>query len=229
MSDETTPTNQMTVSISEYNELKAQASRVQALETALGEEKTKYSNLNAEFEVIKSKKKIDGPSKEELEAQVREEYAQKYSEVEAKAKQFEGLYRSAVITDTVIAKLQDKVIPSALKYLKQDIEKECDLEGDLASRNIIIKDAEGKTKWSAKTANQKMSVDEYIEELAQRAPEFFKSNARGGEVDNTQKGVNTQTNVRKLSWADMEGMSQADISKIAMEDPKALDQLFKGQ
>ena len=227
MSEETKPTENMhTITIAEYNELKAQASRVQALEASLGEEKTKYSTLNSEYEIIKSKKKIEGPSREDIEKELRDQYGNQLTEAQQKAEGFEAKLRKMLVTDKVIGALGDKITPSAKRWLTQEIEKECDLEGDYDNHKIIIKDDKGTKRWSSKTPNAEMNLDEYGEELSTRYPEFFKSSARAGDGDNGTK-VSTPVGTVSLSSSDVQRMSQGELNKIAKENPKLLSTYLK--
>lgn len=223
MSEETVKKdpNMIEITIKEYNTLRADAGRMTAAESMLNEERGKYEALQSEFETFKATKKFTGPSKEELEAQVRGEFADKLTELERKATEFEGLYRTTVIGDSIMGKLGDRIVPSAQKWIRQDIEKECDLEGDLKSPKIIVKDDQGNVRWSAKKPNEKMDVEEYAEVLESRYPEFFKSSAKGGEQDNRNKG-----NAPIQSSISFDKVGQMTDQEIRALDPKTLDALI---
>lgn len=122
-----------------------------------------------------------------------------------------------------MGKLSDRIVPSAQRWIRQEIERECDLEGDLKSPKIIVKDDQGNVRWSAKKPNEKMDVEEYSEVLESRYPEFFKSSAKGGEQDNRNKG-NAPTTT-SLTLERIANMSDAELRKV---DTKELDSVING-
>lgn len=226
MSEEETTKNEITLSVAEYNELKAQASRVQSLETALGEEKNKYTALNTEYETIKSKKKIEGPSREEIEQELRNQYGEQLTDAQKKAQTYEAKLRRILVTDKVLNALGDKITPAGKKWLAMEIEKECDIEGDYDNGKIIVKDPEGKKRWSNKVPNAEMDASEYGEELSTRYPEFFKSSVRSGDGDNVHKST-SPVNFANVSSADIDRMDQSQLNKLAKENPKVLHTYLK--
>lgn len=222
MSDEqTADTNKITIDISEYNRLKASDLRVSALETDLGKEREKIGTLTSEYEALKKTKKIDGPSKEDLEKEIRSAVQAQIDELSNKTTNYEARIKKMLVTDKVLNALGDKVIPDAKRYLIHDIERECELEGDLDAPRIVFKDERGNKMYSSKKADSDMDIEEYVEKLQSRAPSFFKSNTRGAEGDNGNKSTSTNK-TSFLTKEDVDTMSREDLHKIAKENPERL-------
>jgi hypothetical protein len=222
MSDETTTdTNKITIDISEYNRLKASDMRVSALETDLGKEREKIGTLSADYDALKKTKKVDGPSKEDLEKEIRSAVQAQIDELSSKTTNYEARIKKMLVTDKVLNALGDKVIPDAKRYLIHDIERDCELEGDLDNPRIIFKDERGNKMYSAKKADEDMDVQEYVEKLQSRAPSFFKSSTRGAEGDNGNKTTSANKS-SFLTKEDVDTMSREDLHKIAKENPERL-------
>ena len=215
MSD-TKDESKIEISIEEYNSLKAVRSEAETLRSKLAEQQTRLTTLSAEHEELKTKKAPkDAPKREDIEAEVRREFGEKLQSVEQSKAALEKRLRDLTVTDRVMSAIQDRVVPSARKWLRQEIEKECDIEGDLSSPTIVVKDEQGNIRWSSKRPDQKMNVDEYTEVLQTRYPEFFKSAARAGESNaNTQKTTMSHTEASALTFDDLANMSNEELAKV---------------
>lgn len=221
-----TTTDKIEISIEEYNGLKSSSGENATLRSNLQEAQNKYASLATEHEELKSKKAPkEGPKREEIEAEVRREFGEKLQAAETSSKTLEKQLRQLTVTDRVMSAIQDRVVPSAQKWLRSEIEKECDIEGDFSSPVIVVKDEAGNVKWSAKRPDQKMNVEEYTEALESRYPEFFRSGARGSESNGntTKTPLQTSTNSATLTFNDLEGMSNEEIAKIP---PAQLDKIL---
>lgn len=220
-------TSKIEISIEEYNSLKASRGEVETLRSKLQEQSTQLSSLTSEHEELKTKKlPKEGPKREEVEAEVRAQFASKLEEAEKKAGTFEKKLRELTVTDRVMSAIQDRVVPSAQKWLRQEIEKECDLEGDYSSPVIVVKDENGNIRWSSQRPDQKMNVEEYTGVLENRYPEFFKSSARSSEsASNATKTVNPSSSTgANLTFDDLSRMSNEELSKVSpMEMDKILN------
>ena len=215
--------NTINISIEEYNRLKAQSSEIKTYQTKLQDNESRYAGLATEYEDFKTKKSPKLPSREELEAEVRREYGEKFSQNENQLKDLQGKLKNLSVTDKVLSKLNGKVIPSALKFLRSEIERECDIEGDIYEGQVIVKDDSGNVRWSPNQADKKMDVDEYVNLLSSRYSDFFLSTAREGEKDNTAKKFTTDSTNSNLSFSDISRMTQAELDKV---DPAVLKKLI---
>jgi hypothetical protein len=212
-----TEKNTVTISISEYNRLQAKDGLIQSLEQKLAAAQTSYTTLSTEFETVKNSKS-KGPTREEIETQVRQELGQKIAEAETAKSDYERKYKTAVVTDKVLGVLKsNNLFPWATDYVKSTIEAECDLNGDV----IIIKDETGQERWSDKTPNQKMGIEEYAEVLKNRKPELFESTAKQGAPDQGQR-MSTNQKSTTLTWQDVDRMTPAELKKVPTEQLDAL-------
>lgn len=227
MSEEAKPQeNVVSISIAEYNQLKSESMRVKTLEQTIADEKNKYSSLNTEYETLKATKAKNGPSAEDIEREVRSKVQDELTGLQAEKGKYEAQLRKLIITDKIMGLMAGRLTPSAEKFLKYEIEKECDIEGGFDNPAIIIKDPAGNPRWSPKQMNQKMAESEYIEELETRYPDFFKSNSKPAEP-NSRPSQNSPSNFNEgtVSWSQVQNMSDAELRKV---DPKQLDALLSG-
>jgi predicted RNase H-like nuclease (RuvC/YqgF family) len=215
--------NKIEISIEEYNNLKSLSSQIDIFKKQIADKENQYASLASEYEDFKSKK-VKTPSKDEIEAELRKEYGDKLKSYEEQTKDLSTKIKSLTVTDKVVSQLQGKVVASAIPWLRQEIEKECDLEGDYSDGQVIVKDKNGNIRWSANQPDKKMDIDEYVGLLSSRYPDFFVSTARGGEKDTSQKGLSPyQANNQSITLQDVERMSDADLAKV---DPKVLSTLL---
>ena len=222
MADDTTPetpTNTISISIEEYNRLKAKDGHIQKLESQISEFKTTTNNLTSELETVKSSK-IKTVNKEEIEEQVRREFGERLTAAEQRALENEKKFKTAVVTDRVLNELQkEKLLPWAADYVKRDIEKYCDLDGD----SIVIKDDNGEPRWSNITPAKKMDISEFVGDFKSKAPQMFGSNAREGVPESGESRGPTNKDFTKLTWAEVQRLPDEDIAKIPV---KILDDLM---
>ena len=210
------------IPVEEYNRLKSKDGQIATLESQISTFKTANASLTTELEEAKKNKGKGGVSEEEVEARLRKEYGEKLTSAEQAKADFEKKYKSAVVTDKVLAELQaNKMFPWASQYLKQMIEQECDLD---EAGNLIIKDQNGNPRWSAKHPDKKMDTLEYIEGFKTRQPEFFESTSKSGVPDGTIKTPAGNASGKAPTWDEIVSMSQAEIAKL---DPKVVDDVFK--
>jgi len=217
------------VSIEDYNKLKAESARLKTTETKLQEQISANESLKNDFSDLEKKKQPkQGATKEEreeIEAAVRAELGGRLTEAETKTQTLEKQLRSATVTDRVMQSLGDKVVSSAQKWIRQEIEKECDIEGDFSNPTVVVKDEKGNVRWSAKKPDQKMDLSEYSEVLQSRYPEFFVSTARQGEADkgqNTGKAGASGAQVQSVDFNRIRGMTNEELRNVPVNQLKQL-------
>lgn len=215
--------NTISISIEEYNRLKAKDGHIQTLESQIESYKTANAQVASELEEVK-KQKIKTPNREEIEESIRRELGEKLTAAEQRALENEKKYKSAVVTDKVLAELQrEKMFPWANTYVKSFIEKECDLDGD----QIIIRDERGNPRYSTVKVDQKMDVTEYANLIKTRQPEFFESTTRSGVPEGGEKAGNSSAGVKGMTWDQIARLDGKDLTKIANENPEVLDELIR--
>jgi len=208
-----TETGTISLSVEEYNKLKAQVQGVQTFQMKIQDRDRELEKLRNDLNEVKSKK---APSREEIEQEIRTELNGKLTQTEQEKAQLANRLKSLTVTDKVMSILGDKLVPDARKFIRMEIEKECDLEGDFDSGQIVVKDENGNIRWSATKPDQKMSADEYAEMLKSRYPSFIASNARSAEPVNgahKMQGQTTSTQ-RKYTMADFEKMTDAELNEV---------------
>lgn len=208
--------NKITISISEYNSLRAKDGEINMLKDQIG-------NLSKSISELETKKK-ETPKQDnsKLEEEIRNQFAEKLAQAEKIAQEYQSKYKSAVISDRVLRQLEnEKLFTWAASYIKPVIERDCDIEGE----NIIVKDANGQPRWSEVKPNQKMDVSEYVQVLKKMQPEFFDSNARSNAGESNYNS--SASNKSVISIDTLRNKTQKEINALAMKDPKAYDEMLK--
>lgn len=85
------------------------------------------------------------------------------------------------VVETAFGKVTGKLYDKASDEFKAHIRATCDVDDD---GNVIVKDTNGKPRYSPKNAAAKMTIDEYIEELVSAKDHWFLNQTASG----THKG-----------------------------------------
>lgn len=105
----------------------------------------------------------------------------------------------------------------AIELIKMKIERQCDYDNG----EIVIKDDKGEVRYSEKNRREKMSMAEYLEELANKHPSLAKPTGQTGFKDNGQK--QPAKNGRPLTIEDLKNLPSSEQRKI---DPKQAEALL---
>lgn len=217
-----TDDDKITLSVSEYNQMKASLEKIKGIDELKATYESQINELN---EKLKSKKQPEGIKREDVEKEIRSELSKEIEETQKERDQLKSHLKRVSVTDKVLGALGDSVMGGAKKWIAQEIEKECDIEGDFDNGQIIVKDENGNIRWSATKPDQKLGVDEYAGILKQRYPEFFNSTTRSAEPQqgNRVSGNTTSNNKGAVSFQDLERMSETERKTLAKENPRAYD------
>lgn len=214
----TTTEPKIELTVADYNRLRAKDGELQALSAQVQELRAKLDEASK----APPQKPTKEANREQIEAEIRQSFAERLEEAEKAAQEYQGKYKGAVVTDRVLRTLEnEKLFSWAANYVKPIIEKECDLDGD----EIIIKDENGSARWSEKHPNKKMDISEYVESLKARQPEFFDANARSNPIET--QGNKSNTNKFTVDVNKFLSMSQSELVQFAKKDPKGYDDLMK--
>lgn len=208
------------VKIVDYNDMRATAGKTKQVEEslkALEAEKGRLAEENKRLEQEVSGghggniKKL----REEITADVRKEHADKIAALETEAKST----REKLVATQVMGKIGARFYSSIHQVIRERVLKDCRLgEND----QIEILDPSGNPRWSRLKPDQKMGVDEYQAELEAAFPEFVPSTTRAGDLDNKDRGTNTNGGgARKYTFQELTSMSEAELAKIPHADIKA--------
>ena len=200
----------ITLSVEEYNRLKAQNGQILKLEKDLEIYKTENLNLSGQLEEAKKKTTIKGPNREEIEAEIRKELGEKLSALENDKTAIERKYKNVVVVDKVINALMGEGLHKwAPQYLRNKIEQECDLEGD----EVVIKDERGNARWSSETPDKKMTIAEYAKMFKNVSPEMFESTVKDGTGDS----LNAKPKAKQISLEEYASMPDSERRKVPAE------------
>jgi hypothetical protein len=216
--------NTITIDVAEYNALKAQSEKLGKLESTITEKESTIAELKTAMS--EAQKNTKGPKREEIEAEIRSELSERITSAEKARDELLGKLKSVTITDKVMNAIGPKIVPSAQKWIRQEIEKECDIDGDFDNGELVIKDEKGNIRWSAKTPDKKMNVEEYQEVLMTRYPEFFQSNARSAETNTGQRLTGVQTQSGTMTLTQFQNLDDKGLRDFASKNPREFDQLL---
>jgi hypothetical protein len=231
MSDETQTEEKkselVSLPVAEYNQLKSQLQGLQSYKLKLDEKESELATLKASVDELKSKKT---PSRDEIEQQLRTEFGERLTSYEQEKADLAAKLKRLTVTDKVMSLIGDSILPDAKKFIRMEIEKECDLDGDFESGKIVIKDDNGNKRWSTKTPDKEMDAEEYVSEiLRNRYQSFFKSDARSSEPQQGESRHYTgNTGGQTFSLEKAEKMSQEQLNELALKDPLAFKRALQG-
>lgn len=100
----------------------------------------------------------------------------------------------------------------ALDLIETKISKHCDWEDG----QIVIKDEKGEIRYSETNRREKMTIDEFMKELASKYPSIAKPTGKPGTQ---QPGHKTNSNDRTVSIAQLQAMTSAEQSEAFKKDP----------
>jgi hypothetical protein len=188
----------------------------------------KYNNTLKEINDLKKKDAGSDPAKLEalIEAARQEERERLDKTLKEKDDTLKNtsaeLKRLKVIAPG--AKLASEIfVNGALKYIEKEIEQFCEFDGE----QIIIKDENGKVRFSPTDAKAKMTQAEFLSELAAANSDIVKSTYKGtshtgGEQSSTAIGSLTVDKFIKLSPEERAKLPFAERVKLE-------DQYFNGR
>jgi len=196
------------ISVEEYNQLQG---KLRKYETDLA-----YSQKSIEDLKLESKgRKPRGDDQQKPDEQLRSLQEQLNATTEQLGG-FKSKLKTKTISEHFATKVVTEFLPSAKDWILRDILNEVDLDGDdFDQPRLVIKDASGQPRWSKIKPNERMGVDEYLEELKAKRPDFVLSKKKSGEpVTGGDTNYNAQAS-RQLTRNDIFAMSQDELTELA--------------
>lgn len=139
------------------------------------------------LERVKKDKAVGDPKEidrliNEKEAELREKiFKPELEKRDGQIGKLQSELRELRVVETAFGKVTGKLYDKASDEFKSHIRATCDVDDD---GNVIVKDANGKPRYSPKNAAAKMTIDEYIEELVSTKDHWFLNQTASG----THKG-----------------------------------------
>ena len=108
---------------------------------------------------------------------VRQEFAPKLEEKDKTISTLSSQLKELTIVDVAIKKAGDAIYPKAADDFRSYVRAHCDLDDD---KNVVVKDANGKVRYSPSNPSVLMTVDELIAELKVSRDHWFSSKVPPG-------------------------------------------------
>jgi len=177
-------------------------------------EAAKERDLLAQQAAVGDPKKFESEL-ERRAADIRKEFA---PQLENKDKELSGVkskLKDLLIVDKVYSKASDKVYPKAAEDFKNYVRAVCDLD---ENEEIIIKDSQGKVRYSPNNASKPMSVDELIAELTESRDHWFTNPVpKGGKME----GDKSAGGQKDWTLESLARLSDSEQRKVLAEMPEA--------
>lgn len=153
-------------------------------------------------------------------------FSGKIQELETELNSTKSEFKREKVTKTVVSALTGKVKSDSVKLLEPIIEKDCDwYEG-----NLVIKDSNGKPRYSKANPSQLMTPEEYITELQTTFPSCFEATAKPGAKNGYERVNGNATQITSMDdFKRMADGGKAAMQQLARENPKALEALLRGE
>lgn len=126
------------------------------------------------------------------------------------------------VVDGVFTKIGNKFNDDMQSFVKDIIRNNIDLDDQ---GNFIIKDKDGKARYSASSANKLMTVEEFADELTSKYPSAVRSSVPAGLKQKGQTGVSGDISVDrylKMSAEQRLQIPDNERRKLALEAVKTL-------
>ena len=172
------------------------------IDTLLNDSK-EYKKLKKES--IKDPKELEETITKEIETR----FSARINELETTNATTSKELKQLRVTNVVEREASEVMLPEGIRLIKPIIDRHCDYEDG----QIVVKDDDGKVRYSKKNPKDKMTVREFIDSLAEEFPAIAKATGSGGgrESGQTQSGQSGE-------------MSQEAYLKLTPEERKKLPQ-----
>lgn len=209
-------TSTVALSVLEYNQLVAKQQKYEQDIAYLQKQIQDVSNNKKPDTTTKTK----GADNDDEKKALQEQLNALASQTDGYKKQLKG----KTITAEISPKLSQIFVSDAQGWVMRDVLNELDLEGDdFTAPKITVKDSAGQVRWSKTKPNERMGLDEYIEELKTRFPSFVATNFKRGEGNNISGTTKAATSGVGLTIEDIQTMTDEDLRTLAMDPTKRKD------
>lgn len=156
----------------------------------------------------------------ETEKKVRDQLQPKIEELANDKNQLASKLKELTVVDGVYSKIGNKFNDDMQSFVKQIIRQSVDLN---ENNEFIIKDENGKPRYSKVSVNQLMTIDEFSKELEEKYPSAVKSSVPAGTKTNGTTKVSGDLSAERylrMSPEERKSIPLADRYKLAREAVK---------
>lgn len=150
------------------------------------------------------------------EAELREKvFKPELEKRDGRISKLESELKELRVVETAFSKVTGKLYDKAADDFKAHVRATCDVDDE---GNIIVKGTDGKPRYSAKNASQKMTIDEYIEELMGTRDHWFLNKTAAGSHSGGEK---FSGQAAEMTFEQFARLSDADQKAILPKIPEA--------
>lgn len=231
MAEENNTDTNDTISAADYNKAVERAQRFEAQVADLQKklepfEKVNLTKLQADSEALErlqTENAKNSGNKEDVEALLaakdkatRDELQPEIDKLTKALEAANGTIHELTVTDKAFSQISSAFNEDTHPFIKDIVKKSVGVDGD----NFIVKDKDGKTRYSKGSANKAMSLDEFKTELVENYPSLAKpTTTAGGRQSGTQtNGISTDVSrFTKMTPEQRAALPAAERNKLALE------------
>lgn len=158
--------------------------------------------------------------------QIESRFSTKIQELESELNNTKSEFKREKVTKTIVSTLTGKVKSDSVRLLEPVIERDCDWQDG----NLVIKDSNGKPRYSKTNPSQLMTPDEYVTELQSTFPSCFEATSKSGAKNGYERVNGSSTQITSMDdFKRMADGGKSAMQQLARENPKALEALLRGE
>lgn len=145
---------------------------------------------------------------------VRQELGSKLTEKDNKINELSAHLKELRVVDSVVKSAGDSIYKNAADDFREYVRRHCD-EGD--NGQIVVKDSNGKPRYSPENPSKLMSVEELINELKTTRDHWFSNKIPAGGHQPGEKSSSATGSVS--TWAELSKLSKEEADKVLEKLP----------
>lgn len=182
-------------------------------------EAAKERDLLAQQQAIGDPKKFESEL-ERRSNEIRQQFAPRLEEKDKELSSTKNRLKDLLIVDRVFSKASDQIYPKAVDDFKAYIRNVCDID---ENEEIVIKDSNGKVRYSPANPSKPMAIDELIKELSEQKDHWFTNKTPQGGKMGGEKVVSAAGDVTLASLSKLSDDEQRQIlAKMTVEQRQKL-------
>lgn len=201
--------------------------KYKATEAELMDYEVKLKEANKRLDALRKEKAASKP--EDLDAwrseenkRIREEIGKEIETEREKRTRLESELKELKVVSKVFSVASDKFNKDVEEDVKERIRKACDISED---GQVIVKDQKGNVRYSKTNVSKPMSIEEFIEEIAEQKPSWVNKTVVSGAMGSASTKGASAGSVRRPA----EGASKAEWKAYFEANPKEADALLAGK
>lgn len=144
--------------------------------------------------------------KNDVKVGLEKEYGEQLTGLKTQKEQIEAKLKKVLITDRATSIAAGLFNDDAIEFIRMKVEMDCDLDGE----DIRIKGEDG-FKRSKADPTKPMSINEYLQSIAEAHPSLAKPKGKGGTDTGQKKYSNGNTDITPQDYASMTPEQRSEL------------------